>query len=163
MPNNTNTSYLNYSFDKRLKDDYQTVFVGHFFGTTFAIHANFQPTFDADGNVIELLGDFFSQHMGGHIYFALRDVGKEITTEISIPEETTHILDVKLNAFTKSDSDFDPVVLKFKQPYKINNDILRIQIKNDDIVNLTEGMIEGSHELINDDRSCNNILGGGNG
>lgn len=150
MSDQTAPIFLRYSFDKAFEDKYQGIYYAHFHGSTLAIGAKFKA--QRKGNKIDSLeGDFISQIPGGKINFALDSIDSKTTYD---KDNNRHLLKIKINIFKKEDQDFDTTVISFKPAFDMTKDTLRIQILDDDIENLEDGMINDDVVQIDDFRSC---------
>ena len=153
-----NTIYLTYDFDPKRQHEYQGVYYSHFHGSTLAIGAKMIPEYDKKGLITRVKADFRSEIMGGTINFAIDSV-----SSVAEFKSGYQLIEIRLNIFTKSDTDFEYTMIEFVDtPYNPKKHLLRISIDDTKIVNLEEGMINPCTVGVNDYRSCNIVGGGGN-
>ncbi|MEP1096415.1 MAG: hypothetical protein ABJG78_14960 [Cyclobacteriaceae bacterium] len=145
--------YLNYRFDNM--KDFQGIYYGRLLGSTLAIGAKFEPTYDPKtGHIIKLEAEFLSRTMGGTVNFGLRGVAQEIVYD---PKRAvnTHFLNFELNMLFNQDADFDPIELTFQEPFDKDNHYLNVLLTEDNIGNWVDGRVNSCTEDSDNDRSCN--------
>ncbi|MEL7002822.1 MAG: hypothetical protein AAFN93_08825 [Bacteroidota bacterium] len=152
--------YLNYQFDSDLSGtDFQTIYVAHIHGTTFAIGARFKILKEVKEGIKKLRAEFQSRVMGGTINFEIREVNPEI--DFDEGSVGTHEMDIRLNFASTGDDIINPIELTFEKPFNLENDELLIIIPDEKIMNLRPEMLNTKTRSIDDDRSCLVKLGGG--
>ncbi|MEM8509327.1 MAG: hypothetical protein AAF717_15960 [Bacteroidota bacterium] len=143
-----------YNYDK---GEYQLIYVGEFFGTTFIMAADLQQI--EKDNKKMLIGSFVSKNVGGTIKFAIAYVARiavrvEEKKQKDKKKDVYYKLEVKLSPFTNVDQDRGPIAIKLDEQFEPNHDRIRINIQNDDILGLNDSQIFFPKEEINNERSC---------